>query len=607
MFNLRRLALILMVTQMACFDQATSAQIEVPEFLELTDGGKIAGRLEIRGDGTAQFVETKAKAVTNLEPGMTVRFDGKGQDNAAGLPPYRIDLGLGQRLCGRLGSVTDQAITLLDTTGSNARKIIRSGAHSLIQRAGETLVFQDGFESAENRRWSVTGEPGLSDTIRISGDHSLILPANGCSLTHRLKEPFVSGRLEVAFHDQGTKIEGRQWFVDLTFRGPTGPETVRAILGWNEESLAVESPTGPALAVQRLGRKVGWHRLSIRFGKELTEIAVDGNELAHGKGFGGPLVEVRLATYVKDSPDKTATEKLVGHMDDLRLIKFSEPVGGLEIDVTQDEVRLIGGDQIFGSVKDADGERVKIMVDGRATSISWGEITGVFFRRGSVPAAPIEGWLVRAEWRTTSGDDSLDFSMIEGALAAVSADAIRLNVPYAGAINISREQMVSLKILGRARRIVVDPMAHHLGDEISSLPPILDPPQPEGGILERSFELAKIPEGSAFLVLDVVQVVGEQADIPTFSDMIKRGELRTNVKINGEPFDYLNRYVKDRNDSPERIRIPIPREHLRPGKNVVRFEQGGTANDPNYLDDLGVLCIAIEFSIPRGPSAATPP
>ena len=580
---------------LAGFHHVARGSADVNVFLEPAGGNRVAGRIEVLSNGTAQFVETNGKSTTRLESGMIVRFEGKGLDSATGLPPYRLELGLGQRLCGRLGNLGEREIELLDTTGGAAMKVARAGTHALIQRPGETLIFQDGFESIDPKRWKVTGQVGVTGVEKVAGEHSLKLSASGGSLTHQLKDPFASGRLEVAFSDRGAKLEGAQWFVDLTFRGQTGPETIRAILGWAEESLAVESPTGPALAVQRLGRKPDWHRLSVRFGKDLTEIAVDGNELAHGKGVSGPLVEIRLTATSKDP-----VEKVAGYFDDLRLIKYSEPVGGLEIDVTQDEVRLIGGDQIFGSVHDANSERIKMAVDGRDTNLSWGEVTGVFFRRGQAVASPVDGLLVRAQWRSSAGDDPLDLNVIEGALAAVSADSIRLETSYSGAMNIPLNRMLSLSILGRGRRLIIDPMAHHLGDEISTLPPILDPPQPEGGTLERAFELADLPEGPAFLVLDVVSVVGEQADVPVFSDMVKRGELRTNVKINGEPFDYLNRYIKDRNETSERIRIPIPREQLHAGKNVVRFEQAGTANDPNYLDDLGVLCIAVEFSTPRG-------
>ena len=114
-------------------------------------------------------------------------------------------------------------------------------------------------------------------------------------------------------------------------------------------------------------------------------------------------------------------------------------------------------------------------------------------------------------------------------------------------------------------------------------------------MLERSVDLAKLPGGRAYLVVDAVQVVGESPPELTFSSLVKKGELRTNLKINGTPFDYLNRLVTTRNESPERFRYPIPKDQLKLGKNLIRFEQVGKSSDPNYLDDLGLLGIAIEY------------
>src|SRR4029077_18658882 len=142
--------------------------------------------------------------------------------------------------------------------------------------------------------------------------------------------------LDIAFHDDGAVADGQQWFVDLLFRGLAGTETVRAVLGGAEESLTVESPSGPALAVQRLARKPGWHRLSLRFGPAQTEIAVDGNDLAHGKGPDGPLIEIRLAS--SNVGKNAAPAGSAGTFDDLRLVRFTEPLGNLEIDIDQDEV-----------------------------------------------------------------------------------------------------------------------------------------------------------------------------------------------------------------------------------------------------------------------------
>ena len=57
---------------------------------------------------------------------------------------------------------------------------------------------------------------------------------------------------------------------------------------------------------------------------------------------------------------------------------------------------------------------------------------------------------------------------------------------------------------------------------------MLDPPEPEGGVLERSIELEDPAgsRGSWFLVLDVVEVVGEHND-EHFSARVRNGELLT--------------------------------------------------------------------------------
>ncbi len=393
------------------------------ETLETGDAVRPTGRLEGDAKLGFRFVTDGTKRVIPLERGMVVRGRGREPALASGLPPFAVDLGLGQRLSGRLAAVNSREVRLLDLAGDRPLTMARGGVLSLVQRTGESLVFQDGFETIDTTRWSVIGEPDVTAEPRIAGEKSLSLVAGGSSLTHRLEKPFTSGRLEVAFHDNRVIVPGQQWFVDLTFRSFSSQQTVRVILGWAEESLAVESsPGSPALAVQRLARKVGWHRLAVRFGPDLCEIGVDGNELAHGKGFGGPLIEVRVASFQggKDGPP----EDLAGHLDDLRLVRFDEPSTDVETDVTQDEIRLTGGDQIFRDFHEADAEKIQASIDGRELSLSWGEVSGLYFHRESVPGSPIEGWLVQVEWRAANGNDPRDLNRVEGALTAVSGTEV---------------------------------------------------------------------------------------------------------------------------------------------------------------------------------------
>ena len=570
------------------------------ETLTTADGARLTGTLGGDARTGYRFLADGGGKAVPLEPKMTVRFAGQAPPPVAGLPNFRVELGLNQRIWGRLGRLDGHALKVHDVAGNRSLTIARDGVRAVVQRPGESLVLRDGFEALDEGRWASVGDPEVTDDVRAEGARSLKLPAGGTSLTHKLAEPVGSGRLDVAFHDAGGFATGQQWFVDLTFKAPAGRQTVRAVLGWVEESYAVESPAGPALAVQRLGRKPGWHRLGLRFGPESSEVSVDGDELAHGKGVDGPLVEIRLASYA--TGQSPVPPDLAGVFDDLRLVRFDEPAGGFEVDATQDEVRLSSGDQLFGQVVGASEGSVSVSLDGKDLALPWGEVAGLYLRREAGPGAPVEGWLVRVDWRSGPGTDARELNQVEGALAAVTPTALGVATPYAGLLEIPRERVTTLHVLGRGRRIVIDPDAHHLGDEVTTKPPLLDPPQPEGGALERAFDLADVPGAPAFLVLDVVQVAGEAGDLP-FSSLIQKGQLKTNVKMNGEPFDYLNRYVHDRNETPARVRLPVPAGLLKRGRNVVRFEQTGTENDPNYLDDLGLLGVALEFDDGDGAGA----
>lgn len=566
------------------------------ESIARPDGRTSYGR--VVGDPRAgfRFAPDGGEASVPLESAGEVTFDGPTADAASGYPPMRVLLGFDQQVSGRMGTVDATSVRLEGGPGGSPVVVARPGAIALAQRPGEALVLQDGFESIDAARWAHVGEPDVVAEPHLAGMRSLRLAAGGSAVTCRLAEPVASGRLEIAYLDTGKVVAGQQWFVDLLFRGGNGDETVRAVLDWSEESLGVQSSGGPALAVQRLARKPGWHRLGVRFGPE-TELAVDGDELAHGRGPGGPLIEIRLAN--RTVGDAGPPGDLAVCFDDLRLVRLAEPVGGLEVAPRVDDVRLVDGDQVFGRLKAADADSVTLAVDGRDVGLSWTEVASLWFRRAPEQARPVDGLLVRVEWRSAPGNDPRDADQVEGALVAVSDAAITLATPYAGDLAIPRDRLRALKVLGRGRRIVVDPTAHHLGNNVSREPPLLDPPLPEGGLLDRTIRLDRVPEGvAAALVLDVVQVVGE-ANSLQFSDLVRKGELRTIVKINDRAVDYLNRHVTTKNETPERIRVPIPAGLLRPGENRLRIEQVGKSDEPEELDDIGILSIAIEFEAGR--------
>ncbi|MHC5543684.1 hypothetical protein ACYOEI_36120, partial [Singulisphaera rosea] len=205
------------------------------ESLHLKDGRNLSGRLV--GDVTKRFHFAAAgqDGAVPLEEGAVVTFSGQGPAPNEGLPPFRVELGLGRRVSGRLGQTDASEVRLVESSTGRAIQFARSGVRSIIQRVGEMRVFDDGLETLNGPRWTTIGDPQIVDNPRLAGSHSAQIPAGGTSLTTRLAEPVAAGRLETAFFDNQEVVSGQQWCVDLAFRGPSGPETVRVLLGWAEE------------------------------------------------------------------------------------------------------------------------------------------------------------------------------------------------------------------------------------------------------------------------------------------------------------------------------------------------------------------------------------
>jgi hypothetical protein len=590
---------------LAAITPATVAQKSVESLERPAGPSRVEGRIAGSVASGFAFVPADGSARVPLEPGSIVHCNWPGPSSSAGDPLFRVLIGDILRLSGLLRAITTSGVRM--SVGWQASEVVlpRPGVQAVLQRPGVAQVFVDNFETLEPSRWSMSGKVSLVDEPHASERRSLRIPAGGASLVHNLEEPLSAGRLDLAFHDDALVSAGQKWSIDLTFRGPVGPSLVRVVPGWSDESVALESPSGPALPVQRLARSKGWHRFALQFGPEKTEISVDGKDLAHGRGPEGPLISIGLTSWApaEGTPALDPSRTPACHIDDLQLVRFAEPPASYEMDITQDEARLVVGDQLFGGVVKADSLRVAMTVLGEAVSLPWAQLAGIHFRRVPAQGAPVEGLLARVEWRSAPGGDSGDLDYAEGAITAVSDRAITLATPYSGILSIPRPLLRRLLIQGTGRRYVIDATAHHLGDEISISPPVLNPPEPEGGVLERSIELAEAPGGPWFLVLDVVQVVDENND-DKFSARVRNGEFRTNAIVNGQRIDYVNRHIKTKNETPERVTMAIPAGLLHPGKNTIRLELTGAAEKDTQLDDLGVLQMALDLAKPTAPEGS---
>ncbi len=555
-------------------------------------GGPRTGRILGTADSGLRFEPSDGGPAIDLDGLDKITFEPTPGDPSGSPPAFQVELAPRGRISGQLGQVREETIQLQEGPGGAPLSIVRGGVRAVIQRPGEVQAIADGFEAEQldMTRWSSVGSPSLADDPVKQGRQSLWLPPGGSALTCQLSDAVESGRFEVAYYDDARRARNHSRFVDLAFRGAGGVRSIQVLLGWENSTLGVQTRgSGPTMAVQPLVRKPGWHRLTVRFGPDRTDVAVDGIELAHGDAVGGPLVEVRLAS---DASSGNPDEDLDAYFDDLRLVRFAEPAGSVEVEPVQDDVRLISGDQLFGTVSESDSERITLVLDGKSVMLPWSEVAGVYLRRRLVPSETLEGLWVRVRWRPDGVDDDRDLDHVEGVLAAIDDNLATVNVPYVGTIHLPSHRLVGLSVLGKARRTVLDPSHRHLGNSVVA---DLDPPQPEGTTLALTIPIESVPTGPTTLALDVIQVIGVEGDV-NYSRQVRQGELLTRVSLNGQNLGDLNHLVTRRNDEPLRIRLPIPEGILREGDNVLQFDQTGTKGDPDKVDNIGLLGLGLEIA-----------
>ncbi len=592
----------------SAFVPFADASTAADETLELPDGRRVRGRLDGSLASGFSFVPADGSSALAIAAGSTITCDSRVSQSPGSPPLFRVLSGEALRLSGSLRALTKTNV-LLDVGWQTPQiALSRPGVQAVVQRPGLARVLVDNFESLESSHWKRSGNVSLVAEPHVSERKSLRIPSGGASIARTLDEPLAAGRLELAYHDDGLVAPGLRWSIDLAFKGPNDTSVLRVIPGWADESLAVEMPGFPALAVQPLTRTPGWHRFVLRFNPENTEISVDGKDLAHGKTPAGPLISIAIASASTAAPARAPeTPKTpVCFIDDLQLTRFAEPSANVELDVSQDEGRLVVGDQLFGEVQKADSEQMLMAVEGKTISLPWGQISGLYFRRVSAAGTPVQGLLARVQWQSAAGHDPANLDFAEGAITSASDRVMTVATPYSGFLSIPRELIQTIRIRGFGRWYLIDATAHHLGDEVSITAPVLDPPEPEGAVLERKIDLAETTAGSWFLILDVVQVVGEDGD-PLYSERVKNGEFRTYALVNGRRIDYVNRHIKTDNATPERVRMAIPPGLLHSGTNTIRLELTGAADKNAQLDDLGVLQIALEQADKGNPGRSGTP
>jgi hypothetical protein len=549
----------------------------------LLDAKTVRGKLHFTR-GRLSFTPAGRKASLRLDRLDQVRLPSGPFDPARLASVHRLSLRDGSGLTGQLLGV-DRDEVRFRPTWANSLAVPREAVASIQQQPG-SLTFVDEDFDGELKGWKLAGKAGVSEQEHTSGKRSLLLSAPGQSAVYALARPLAMGRLGINFCATGAAGDSR-CRVEVEFsRGAENPKNhtqpFHVMVAGPSDAYELRIP-GVTTQGFRILRSPGWHRLGLEFGPTKLLVTIDGDLLwvSREKGPGGPLRAVRL---VCDGSAGSSGKGQV-YFDDFALARPAGPLRHPTADPGQDELWLRTGDQLLGTIAWADRRRIDLHARFGKRTWDWGEVRGLFFRQRTGPVRTSSGEQITVWLRTGAGPQA---DRLTGQVLALDQKQLRLRHPILGDLAIPRGRVRRVRWVFHGRRIDLDAGSSHLGPK-GKIIPGLYPPRAEGPRLGWSFPLAR-PAGPARLRLQVVHVKGrEDGDARAW----QRGELGTEVWLNGKFVDYLNHHVLRSSPEPLPVTIPLPKGFLRAGDNRLDFRQK-PERQTGHLEHCGVSKLLVE-------------
>jgi len=500
---------------------------------------------------------------------------------------YRVAIRGGQSLSGRFAGMEKGLLFLAEMDGATVA-MDRSAVASVQQFREARALLQDDFEDGL-RRWKGWSGARAAQDRHVSGRMSLAMQvARPGTVTHRLSELAHAGQVTLRFYDDVQVIQGARFFCELEFATPGIAHKVKVQLGWETPTYGVTADPLVNMPVKSLPRRKGWRRMAVDFSSSELIVSVDGVMLAKGPPMGGALSSVRLGTAwgVRRRPGGRPPQgalKPIAYVDDVRILKRSDPFSHRQEDPDLDEVVTTGGDQLMGRLEAMDPRTVTLAGPFGRAQVGWEQIQSVLLRRQHVRPQIMSGWFVRV--RRANGD------RLAGVLMGVDGQSVRIKTSYAGELKLRRAGVRQIVPVFHGTQWQIDNDYHHLGD---SLDEELAVPEPEGHRYQRTFKLPEAPVRPVAVAVTVVQIVGTGSGA-AWKDELQQGRLRTYLSVNGQRLASLNDQVPRQSSRPLRLRVPVPAGVLKAGDNTLVIEGTASKDKATGYDDFGFWALALEI------------
>jgi len=404
------------------------------------DGERIQGTLKPKDHGELHFERADGKPELSPRQIEFVNFPAPAAQSLLAATAHRICFRNQQHLTGEFLWL-DENVVRFRTPWNDRLKLSRTIVRAITWEAPYASIFEDDFET-NLAAWKLTGMPRISGQSRVSGLHSLCFDTPEQIAEYVLAEPLAAGRATVHVLVQ-PPASGTRWSFMARFEAASGKSG-------REVDLTGEAGTYKTVLQDSNGEVVtsvarpGWRRLSMEFSPENLTIAVDDDILWSGPRAnpGCVLRTVRLSRLI-DSSRSTSAEALF--FDDFSLARRVESLRRPAGDLTQDEIWLLSGDQVFGSIKSADRRKVHVRARFGERAMNWGDIRGIYFRDESPAPRPRNGSRVRLWLRSAASADQ-----IEGTLVRFDEKRLVLRHDDLGELTIDHRYLQRLHWLSQA-------------------------------------------------------------------------------------------------------------------------------------------------------------
>ena len=179
----------------------------------------------------------------------------------------------------------------------------------------------------------------------------------------------------------------------------------------------------------------------------------------------------------------------------------------------------------------------------------------------------------------------------------IDANRIRVQHSLIGDMTLPWRETLRIKPMFFGQTLLVDARRFHLGNSIRD---DFHRQLPDATEVSGEIDLEEVPKSSAFFSLDVAELEAAGPKAPPASPFLtelRRGQLVTEVLVNDQSLGDLNSQVRFKASArhPDRVRLRIPSDLLKSGRNTFRVKQHALEKKIKEFDDCEVGNIRLEF------------